>query len=172
MSYAEFLAQWFNLPYVVAVVVGVVLLFRPNPEIRPAWVAGATLASGIIGLTLNGAIHDLALGTPAERFPLVFVIAATAGISLAFVGSRLLRRAFPPVTGVTWNQPGLEGAIAQIVTAIAGADSPSGRARVRDEDGVVHVIRVFSSGVSLRFGRRVRLGPFDHTRKGYPVEPV
>jgi len=172
LTYAEFLAQWFNLPYLVAVVVGAILLFRPNRESRPGWFAGAALASGIIGLTLNGAIHDLSLGTPSDRFPFVFVIAVTFGIAIAFAVSRFLRRVFPPVTGVTWNEPGLEGSVAQIVTAIAGTESSSGRARVRDSDGVVHVIRVFSSGVSLRFGRRVRLGPFDDTRKGYPVEPV
>lgn len=135
-------------------------------------VAAPVFVTGIAGLTLNGAIHDLGLGSPGSRFPLVLVISTLMGIGLSFAGSRIVRRLFPPVTGVTWNEPGLEGSIAQIVTATAGVDSPGGRARVRDAEGVVHVVRVHAAGGPLRFGRRVRLGPFDDTRRAYPVEPV
>lgn len=147
-------------------------MFRRHRTVRPGWVPAAIFAGGITGLTANGAIHDLALGTPADRFPLVLAIATVTGVGLAFAGSRFLLRAFPPVTGVTWNQPGLEGSIAQIVTATSGAESPSGRARVRDSDGVVHVVRIHAAGGSLRFGRRVRLCTFDDSRSAYPVEPV
>ena len=142
---------------------------------RDMGVAGggaAVFVTGITGLTLNGAIHDLGLGSPGSRFPLVLLIAALVGIGSSFAISRILRRLFPPVTGVTWNEPGLEGSIAQIVTATAGAESPGGRARVRDAEGIVHVVRVHAPGGPLRFGRRVRLGPFDDTRRAYPAEPV
>lgn len=172
MAYIEFLVQWFNLPYVVAVVIGAVRMFRPKVRIGSDWAPAAAFITGITGLTLNGAIHDLGFGTPTGWFPLVFSIAAVTGIGLAFTGARILRRAFPPVTGVTWNEPGLEGSVAQIVTGTAGPDSPSGRARVRDESGVVHIIRIYTPGASLRFGRRVRLGLFDDARRAYPVEPV
>ncbi|TFG66838.1 MAG: hypothetical protein E4H28_00570 [Gemmatimonadales bacterium] len=172
MAYAEFLAEWFNLPFVGAVVVGSILALRQHRQVRASWVPAAVFAAGIIGLTINGAIHDLALGSSAERFPFVFVLATVTGTGLAFAGSRILRRAFPPVTGVTWNQPGLEGSTAQIVTATSGRGSRGGRARVRDADGVVHVVRIHAPGGSLRFGRRVRLGPFDDSRSAYPVEPL
>jgi len=172
LPYLDFLGEWFNLPFVGAVVIGGALIVWRHRTVRPGWVPAAVFAAGITGLTVNGAIHDLALGDPADQFPLVIVIAIVAGVGLAFAGSRVLHRAFPPVTGVTWNQPGLEGSIAQIVTATAGAESPTGRARVRDTDGVVHVVRVHAPGGSLRFGRRVRLGTFDDSRNAYPIEPV
>ena len=173
MEYLEFLASWFNLPYVVAVAVGVVMAFRRRRNGKGTRrLAAAVFVAGITGLTLNGAIHDLGLGSPASRFPLVLVVAALMGIGLSFAAFRVLRRLFPPVTGVTWNEPGLEGSIAQIVTSTAGPQSPGGRARVRDAEGIVHVVRVHASGGPLRFGRRVRLGSFDDTRQAYPVEPV
>ena len=160
------------MPYVVAIAVGAAMVFRQHRQRRSGWIAAAIFLAGIAGLTLNGAIHDLALGSPANRFPLVFTLAIMVGIGVAFAVSRVLRRAFPPVTGVTWNEPGLEGSVAQIVTSTAGKDSPSGRARVRDTDGVVHVVRIHAPGGSLRFGRKVRLGPFDDSRSAYPVEPL
>ncbi|MDH3297071.1 MAG: YqiJ family protein [Gemmatimonadota bacterium] len=172
MSYLSFLGEWYNLPFVgvalAGVVIGVRSTRRPRPDIR----AGAAFLTGIAGLTINGAIHDLSVGSPAERFPLVILSAVTLGVGLTLGGSLILRRLFPRVTGVTWNEPGLEGSIAQIVTATAGPDSPAGRARVRDDDGVVHVVRIHAPGASLRFGRQVRLGPFDASRSSYPVEPV
>ena len=172
MSYLSFLGEWFNLVFVGAVVGGVLFGFlsqrRPRPDVR----AASLFLTGIAGLTLNGAIHDLALGSPADRFPVVVTAATLLGVGGTFVGSRLLRRLFPPVTGVTWNEQGLEGSVAQVVTATAGRDSPIGRARVRDSDGVVHVVRIHSSGAALRFGRRVQLGTFDDDRRSYPVEPV
>lgn len=172
MSYLSFLSEWFNLAFVGAVVGGVLLGLlsqrRPRPDVR----AASLFLAGIAGLTLNGAIHDLALGSPAEKFPLVLMGATLLGLVLAFGGSHVLRRLFPPVTGVTWNERGLEGCLAQVVTATAGADSPTGRARVRDSQGVVHVVRIHAPGAALRFGRRVRLGTFDDDRRSYPVEPV
>ncbi|MFQ5529783.1 MAG: hypothetical protein ACE5FP_05475 [Gemmatimonadota bacterium] len=172
MSYLSFLGEWFNLPFVGAILAAVLVGLRSERRPRPDVRAAALFISGIAGLTLNGAIHDLSLGSPADRFPIVLIAAALLGIGVSSGGSRLLRRLFPPVTGVTWNEPGLEGSIAQIVTSTAGPDSPLGRARVRDEHGVVHVVRVYAPSVRLRFGRRVRLGPFDEVRRSYPVEPV
>ena len=172
MSYLSFLSEWFNLAFVGAVVGGVLFGLlsqrRPRPDVR----AASLFLTGIIGLTFNGAVHDLSLGSPAEKFPLILLGATLLGVGLTIGGSHLLRRLFPPVTGVTWNEPGLQGSVAQVVTATAGRESPTGRARVRDSEGVVHVVRIHAPGASLRFGRRVRLGTFDDARKSYPVEPV
>ena len=132
----------------------------------------ALFIAGVTGLTLNGAIHDLALGSPAPRFPAVMALAIAATGGLVFSGRRIRRKLFPQVTGVTWNQPGLDGSAAQIVTPTGGADSPFGRARVRDEHGVSHVVRISSGGPALRFGRRVLLGEFDESTESYPVETV
>ena len=171
MSYAEFLLQWYNLPFVASIIGGGVLgLLRHRTELSQ-WSPGLFIL-GIAGLTLNGAVHDLALGSPASRFPVVFAISVTLTVGLIAFGRRMSRRLFPQVTGVTWNQAGLDGSAAQIVTPTGGAASPFGRARVRDEDGVSHVVRVQADGPSLRFGRRVRLGSFDESTESYPVEPV
>lgn len=153
-------------------VAGAVMMFRPHRQHLPRWAPGALFAAGIIGLTLNGAIHDLSLGTPTRWFPLVSIIAMAGGVGFAMSGMHLLRRLFPPVTGVTWNEPGLEGSVAQVVTSTAASASSGGRARVRGADGVVHVVRIYAPGQSLRFGRKVKLGPFDDSRSAYPVEPV
>jgi len=170
LSYAEFLVQWYNLPFVAAVV-GAGVLSVVRRSVGRGW-SPALFIGGIAGLTMNGAIHDLALGSPAARFPLVFTCALASGGGLVLLGRRIRRRLFPPVTGVTWNQRGLDGSNAQIVTATGGPGSPFGRARVRDEEGVSHVVRVHFEGPALRFGRRIRLGDFDEPTESYPVEPV
>lgn len=171
MSYAEFLFQWYNLPFVGAVLGTGVLSLARRRRGGSAW-SSALFIVGICGLTMNGAIHDLALGSPAARFPLVLAFAMASGGGLVFLGRRIRQRMFPPVTGVTWNRRGLDGSAAQIVTPTGGPDSPFGRARVRDEAGVSHVVRVHSEGPALRFGRRIRLGVFDEPTDSYPVEAV
>jgi hypothetical protein len=127
---------------------------------------------GVTGLTLNGAIHDLALGSAASRFPAVLGLSLVSSAGLVFLGIRIRRKMFPQVTGVTWNQPGLDGSLAQIVTPTGGAGNPHGRARVRDEDGVSHVVRVHSEGPVLRFGKRIQLGEFDDASESYPANSV
>lgn len=171
MSYAEFLVEWYNLPFVMAVVGAGVLAAALRRVGGSRW-SPALFLGGIAGLTMNGAIHDLGLGSPATRFPLVVAFALASGGGLVILGRRLRRRLFPPVTGVTWNQRGLDGSAAQIVTATGGPDSPFGRARVRDQEGVSHVVRVRFEGPALRFGRRIRLGSFDEPTESYPAEPV
>lgn len=171
MSYAEFLLQWYNLPFDAAVVIAAGLAVFGH-RIGGSSLGWPLFILGVTGLTLNGAIHDLALGSPASSFPVVLALALVSSAGLTHLGRRIRSKMFPQVTGVTWNQPGLDGSQAQVVSPTGGPDSPKGRARVRDEYGVSHVVRIHSDGAALRFGKRIRLGAFDESTESYPADPV
>lgn len=191
MTYFQFLGEWYNLPWLAAVGGGLVLGMRarlagrgdlsgeateaprgPKPLAPRTSPAVLLVAAGIVGLTLNGAIHDLELGSAGARFPLVAALSLGTGWLVAWGGSRLRHRFAPPITGLAFNRPGLEGGEAVI---LATGTEPGGtpRARHRDEAGVAHIVRIHlpddADPGELRFGRRVRLGRFDPDRGSYPV---
>lgn len=178
MAYLRFLGEWYNLVWVGATCAGLlfVALARREPPVGPrASPAIALIAAGVLGLTLNGALHDFRVEPIGKWFPLVAVLALGAGWLVARSASRLRHRWFPPVRGVAFNQPGLEGEEAVVLSADL-EHGRIGRARLRDESGISHILRVHladEEGVgALRFGGRVRLGKFDPDRRSYPVEPV
>lgn len=178
MAYLRFLGEWYNLVWVGAICAGLlfVRLGRREPPDEPRTSPGIVLiAAGVLGLTLNGALHDFRVEPIARWFPLVAVFALGAGWLVARSASRLRHRWFPPVRGVAFNQPGLEGEEAIVLSADLQRGR-IGRARHRDETGTSHILRVHladDEGVgALRFGGRVRLGTFDPARRSYPVEPV
>lgn len=182
MTYLQFLGQWYNLIWLAAVGVGLVFALmarigdrgpignRNAPRTSPA---AALVASGVIGLTLNGAIHDFRLGEAGRRFPIVLVASLVGGWLFVRGFSRLRHRLAPPVTGITFNREGFEGREAVVLSGSLD-ESGIGRARYRDAAGVAHIVRVHEAtggeGAELRFGRRVRLGPFDEERRAYAAE--
>lgn len=181
MAYLRFLGEWYNLVWVGAVCTGLLLLAlrrrgasdaAPGPRTSPGIVL---VAAGVLGLTLNGALHDFRVEPIAPWFPLVAALALGAGWLIARSASRFRHRWFPPVRAVAFNQPGLEGEEAVVLTADL-EHGRIGRARHRDQTGTSHILRVHLSeddeGGTLRFGGRVRLGTFDPERRSYPVEPV
>ena len=175
-AYLTFLSQWYNLPWLLAAAAGVLLaLFgRRRHLFSPS---ALTVAAGVTGLTLNGAIHDLGLGAIGPRFPIVAVLSIAIGLLAGWSGPRLRDRIAPPVTGVTFNQPDLEGKEAVVLSARVGeGGDPVGRARHRDAEGVSHVVRVRlapeAAVESVRFGARVQLGRFDAASRLYPVRPA
>ena len=178
MAYLRFLGEWYNLVWVGAVSAGLLLCLARSQEaaVVPRKSPGVFLvATGVAGLTLNGAIHDFRLGSIERWFPLAAVLALGAGWLIARVASDLRHRWFPPVRAVAFNQPGLEGEDAIVLTADL-VPGRIGRARHRDESGTSHILRIHvaeggESG-TLRFGGRVRLGEFDPDRRSYPVEPA
>ena len=174
MDYLRFLGAWYNLPFIGMAVAGLAacLLRRPAPHDVRRSAPLLMFTAGIAGLTLNGAIHDFRLGSFARRFPIVLAASLALGWGAAALAARVRRRLFPPVTGVTFNRPGLEGREV-IVLSAAIARGGTGKARFRDEEGAVHVVRVHvpdGSGAAVRFGSSGRLGPFDAARDGYRLD--
>lgn len=177
MAYLRFLGEWYNLIWVGAVCAGllVVAFRRREPSDGPRTRPGILLvAAGVVGLTFNGALHDFRIEPIARWFPLVAVLSLGAAWLIARTASRFRHRWFPPVRAVAFNQPGLEGEEAVVLSADL-EHGRIGRARHRDETGTSHIVRVHLSegdeAGALRFGGRVRLGSFDPVRASYPVEP-
>lgn len=200
MTYLQFLGQWYNLVWLGAVGAGLLFALKARmsgrgrivartpergdddtvrkatkdlegPRMSPA---AALITAGVLGLTLNGAIHDFHLGPVPRRFPIVFFASLVGGWLLARGFSRLRHRFAPPVTGITFNREGLEGREAVVLSGSLD-ESGIGRARHRDAAGVAHIVRVHESGgeaTELRFGRRVRLGRFDEELRAYAAERV
>jgi hypothetical protein len=187
VNYFEFLVQPYNLVWLAMIVAGVIALIwrarlrvrgsagvpeAPPPPVRTS-IPVLLLTAGLVGLTINGALHDLRLDPIGPRQPLVTTISLAAGWLLAWGGPRLRRRAFPPVTAVKFNEPGLEGAVAVVLSRGIGSGDEPGRARHHGDDGVSHIVRVAPAGEhTLRFGMKVTLGPFDDTKRAYPATPV
>lgn len=183
MTYLEFLGRWYNLAWLAAIAAGLVVGMarrlagrRPPPTPR-ASVGVALVAAGVVGLTLNGAIHDFRLGSIAARMPFVVPLALGAGWLVAWGASRLRHRFAPPIRGVAFNRPGLAGREAVVLSAGLRPDG-TGRARHRDEAGIAHVVRIHladdpatrEAAGAPRLGRRVRLGEFDPERRSYPID--
>jgi hypothetical protein len=170
VSYFEFLARWYNLPFLFAIASGIAvgMVFRAGRR-RGTALSTGLVASGVIGLTWNGALHDLGIEGYAENFGLVLVASCFAGALIGLATDRVRRRLFPTVEGLAFTVPGLEGSEARIISREVTADPGSGRAQWRDEDGVMHLVRVHGR-TSLRFGRSVRLMEFDEASRSYLVE--
>jgi hypothetical protein len=171
VSYVEFLARWYNLPFLALVLAGLAVgLVGRLGRRRVTALSTALIAAGIVGLTWNGALHDLGLNGYERRFPIVLASAALIGAIIGITIDRARRRLFPAVEGLAFTMPGLEGSMARIVSREVGPEPASGRAQWRDEHGVMHIVRVHAGDESLPFGREVRLLTFDAGSRSYLVE--
>lgn len=173
MSYLEFLLRPFNLVFVGAVVAGLAVLALSRAAERDLVLAHAGLiAFGVVGLTLTGAVHDLRLGSPGERLPEILVVSAAAAVA-GSLGVRWLRdRFFPPVRDVQFNQPGLEGVEARVVSDGVDETPGSGRAHWHDGEGKLHLVSCHSASGRIGFGATVRLEEYDDEHRSYRVRPV
>jgi hypothetical protein len=120
MSYLDFLAEWYNLVFLAAGALALVVAAGNRLRGRSSLALPAgLLVAAVTGLTWNGAIHDLGGGSPAPRFPLVVVVAAAVGVlggrTLALVRDRFFR----PITAVCFNRPGYEGVEARVAVTRA-----------------------------------------------------
>ncbi len=173
MSYLEFLARGYNLPF-LALAAGALVagLYGRATRRRTTALSTGLAAAALVGLTWNGALHDLGVVDIGRRFPLVLLVSLVAGVLLGLGLDRLRRRLFPPVEGVAFTESGLEGSEGRIVTRTAGPEPASGRAQWQDVAGVIHVVRVHTGEELIRFGRRVRLVEWDEAARSYRVETV
>lgn len=172
MSYLEFLGRWYNLLYLALAGAGtVLLLFRRRGDRDLLFPGAALVADGVVGLTLNGAVHDLGLGSPADHFAIVLGISVATGVAVGWGVRRLRDRWFPPVTGVRWNPTQAEGNEARVVTSEVTEEPGSGRAQWQDADGHLVVVRCHIEGEPLGFGKEVRLVEYDAEGESYLVVP-
>jgi len=170
VAYLEFLGRWYNLTFLALGAAGVLTLLWGRLRRRDSFRTAATLVvTMVVGLTWNGTIHDLRLGSPGPRFPLVLVGSIAAGWLAGRWLCRVRARHFRPISSVRFNRPHHEGAEALLVTKGASAVPGSGRAQWQDEEGVLNVVHVHTSGEEVGFGRRVVLGPFDEESQSYLV---
>ncbi len=170
MSYWEFLARWYNLVFLALVAGGLAvgLAGRLAARRRPGVAAGLIVA-GIVGLTWNGALHDLGLHDYERRFSAVLAVSLVIGTLVGLAVARV-RRWRPGVQGLAFTAPGLEGTRARVVSGEVGADPASGRVQWTDAGGVMYVVRVHTSEPSMRFGREVVLRDYDPNARSYRVE--
>ncbi len=173
MSYLDFLRGWYNLVFLLAGAGGVACLawgrIADRDLFRPAVVL---VVAAVTGLTYNGAIHDLGLGSAAPRFPLVVLVSFVVGLITATGVGRIRDRHFRPVSAVHFNRPGHEGIEARVVTKRTGTDPGSGRAQWQDTDGALHIVHIHTAAAEIGFGRRVRLGSFDPAVESYLAEAL
>ena len=173
VSYAEFLARPYNLVFLVAGLVGLGLLVANRWAERDLFLLHAgLLALAVTGLTLNGAIHDLRLGDPGGRFPTVAVVSTLVAIGAAILGRAARDRWFPPVEAIRFNEEGLEGTVARVVSRRVGPEPGSGRAQWHTGDGVLHLVTCHTGGEKAGFGDSVRLEAFDDDHGSYLVRPT
>jgi len=171
MNYFEFLARWYNLPFGVFILAGIAAgMIARARRTRATALSTGLVAAGIVGLTWNGALHDLGIEGYADRFGRVLLASGLAGAAIGIATDRARRKLFPAVEGLAFTVAGLEGSEARVVSREVTSDPGSGRAQWRDEDGVLHIVRVHSGEGPIRFGRPVRLLEFDATSRSYRVE--
>lgn len=173
MSYLEFLLRPFNLPFLGAVVAGAAAWVAARRTGRDLILVRAGLvAFGVVGLTLTGAVHDLGLGSPAGRLPEILAASFLTAAASAW-GFRALRdRFFPPVRDVRFNEPGLEGVEARVVSDGVDETPASGRAHWHDGEGALHLVSCHSASGRIGFGESVRLEEYDDEHGSYRVRPV
>lgn len=173
MSYLEFLGRPYNLVFLAAGFVGAGVLIVGRRREEDLFLAHTGLiALAVAGLTLNGAIHDLALGDPADRFPAVLGLSVVLAAASAGVGRLIRDRFFPPVREVHFNERGLEGVEARIVSRSVDADPASGRAHWHDGEGGLHLVSCHTAEGRIEFGTTVRLEEFDDEHGSYVVRPT
>ena len=173
MSYLDFLLEPYNLVYLASLGAGGIVLLWARAARRDLFrVHAGLIALGIAGLTVNGAVHDLRLGDPGELFVrsalVALVLAALGTVAAGWIRDRF----FPPIREVAFNERGLEGVEAKVVSRRVEADPGSGRAQWHDGDRVLHLVACHTSEASVGFGRTVRLEEYDDEHDSYRVRPV
>ena len=175
LSYVEFLGHWYNVVFLLLGALGLTTLIAarlraggPGAGLRPL-ATGTLMWSAVVGLTINGAVHDLALGDPAAGFPLVLAASLIVAFLFAWGYRRLSHRYFPSVRGVEIDCPDLGGLDARVVSRNVGCDPRSGRAQ-RQTGDTLHLVHCHTSEEGVRFGRTVRLVEYDSGLGSYRVE--
>ncbi len=187
MNYLQFLVQWYNWPYMAALLLGA-LSFVPLTSLDRAgralggWlgfrrVSGRTavrtfaLAFSVVGLTINGALHDYWPSAQESGF-VPGLILTTAGALLFTRGfCRSLGRNFPEIRAVGWGSPNLSGREGRVVSRLVSPDYRAGRAQIMiEDDETLHMVMIKTREGEIPYGATVVLGEYDDSDGRYYVE--
>jgi hypothetical protein len=169
VEYVDFLGRWYNLVFLVSGAFGVLAWFvgrRRSPRSR--LLAGTLVAGAVVGLTINGAFHDLSLGDPGSWFGFVLPISLLIGVATATAYAAISDRYFPAVRRVHIDSGDLAGLEARVVSRSVSHSPRSGRAQ-RLDGGVLHVVHCHTAEEDIRFGCRVVLGQYDPSAASYRI---
>lgn len=185
MTYLEFLLQWYNWPYLAALVLAALARALPTFFRKPGTALGATLSLrqvaphtilaifllslGVAGLTINGALHDY---TP-DRLSVGFLPALLLSVMLAatatHVVGRVLQRHFPEIRAVGFGARNLAGREGRVVSRRVAPEYRAGRAQVMMGDGTLHMVLCKTREVVIPYGARVVLEEYDSEDGRYYV---
>lgn len=188
VDYLVFLLRWYNWLYVAGVLVAALSIARLGVLARAGAALGRGLglqrvsghpvvrifglAFGLIGLTVNGALHDYWPTAQETGFlPGLVVTVALAAIATRGLG-RVLERHFPEIKAVRWGAPGLTGREGRVVSRAVSPDYRAGRAQVMGEDETLHMVFCKTTGEEIPFGAVVVLGEYDAEDGRYYVERI
>lgn len=188
MDYLDFLLQWYNWPYLAALLLAIASFFRLEVldsagRKLGSWlgiqrVSGRALlrvfalALVAVGLTVSGAIHDY---WPAQQergfLPGLLITTVIAGLITRSIG-RLFERHFPEIKAVGWGSPDLGGREGRVVSGVVSPDYQAGRAHVMVEDGTLHTVLCKTVEGEISYGAAVILGEYDTNDGRYFVEEI
>lgn len=188
MSYLDFLLQWYNWPYLGALAVAAVSLMRRHLLAAPGAAIGRllrlerlsglavirmfTLSVAVVGLTVNGALHDYWPEAQEAAFGPAFLL--TLFLSAVFTRAigAVVQQRFPQIKEVRWGGPGLSGRHGRVVSRMISADYRAGRAQVIGDDEILHVVLCKTRGDQIGYGAEVRLEEYDERDGRYFVHSL
>jgi hypothetical protein len=186
VSYLEFLLQWYNWPYLGALALAALSLLRPHALARPGAALGRllrlprlsglavarmfTLGIAVVGLTINGALHDYWPQAQETAFAPGFLLTLFLTAVFTRAIGAFVQQRFPEIKGVRWGGPGLSGRQGRVVSRMISADYRAGRAQVIGDDEVLHVVLCKTRGDPIGYGAEVRLGEYDERDGRYFVQ--
>ncbi len=188
MNYLTFLIQWYNWPYLAALLLFAASLARPAALGRlGSWLGGLmgfrrvsgfavlrvfVVTLGIVGLTVNGALHDY---WPAAQergsVPGLLVTLLLAGLVTRSVG-RIFEQHFPEIRAISWGSSDLSGRRGRVVSRVVSVDYRAGRAQVMGEEDTLHIVLCKTRGNEIPYGVEVVLGEYDEKDGRYYVEAL
>ncbi len=188
MSYLTFLVQWYNWPYLAGLLLLAASLARPAALVGLGSRLGGWLGVGgasglsvlrafsvslaLVGLTLNGGLHDYWPAAQERGFLPGFVVTLLIAAAVARWVGRIVEEHFPEIKAVSWGARGLSGHEGRVVSRVVSADYRAGRAQVAGDEETVHIVMCKTRGDEIPFGAMVALGEYDEADGRYYVEPV
>lgn len=185
MSYPEFLVQWYNWPYLLALVIAIASLARPpalaelgaalGGILRLEQLSGLTILRtfsvcvAIVGLTVNGAIHDYWRRAQESAFAPALLLTVFLAVVFTRAIGGVLQRHFPRIRDVRWGGSNLSGERGRVVSRAVSPDYRAGRAQVMGADDTLYIVLCKTREEEIPYGVEVELGDFDTSDGRYFV---
>ncbi len=187
MNYLQFLVQWYNWPYLAALLLAALSLaplsvLDGGGRALGEWlgfrrVSGRTavrtfaLAFCVAGLTINGALHDYWPAAQEKGFVPGLILTTAGALLFTRAFCRSLERNFPEIRAVGWGSPNLSGHEGRVVSRLVSPDYRAGRAQVMvEDDETLHMVMIKTREGEIPYGATVVLGEYDDSDGRYYVE--